>query len=96
MPQSLLLGLTKKLQQYWACLAFICLAVPPEHPFWTEEEESAWGSIPPVKALKHPGHIMRYVWPSLRGLNSKTHKFMPATWAAIACFSRRVRLAGIQ
>ncbi|KAK0754784.1 hypothetical protein B0T18DRAFT_425122 [Schizothecium vesticola] len=43
---------------YWACLAFICLAVPETHPFWTSEEESHWGVIPQVKALKHPGHIM--------------------------------------
>ncbi|KAK1760716.1 hypothetical protein QBC47DRAFT_419362 [Echria macrotheca] len=43
---------------YWACLAFICLAVPETHPFWTSEEENHWAVIPPVKALKHPGHIM--------------------------------------
>ncbi|KAK5663089.1 hypothetical protein OQA88_6505 [Cercophora sp. LCS_1] len=43
---------------YWACLAFICLAVPETHPFWTSEEEDHWGVIPPVKALKQPGHIM--------------------------------------
>ncbi|SPO00785.1 uncharacterized protein DNG_03533 [Cephalotrichum gorgonifer] len=43
---------------YWACLSFICLAVPADHPFWTSEEESQWGHIPSVKALKHPGHIM--------------------------------------
>lgn len=46
--------------QYWACLAFICLAVPETHPFWTSEEESHWSVIPEVKPLKHPGHIMRY------------------------------------
>ncbi|KAH8205186.1 hypothetical protein TruAng_000598 [Truncatella angustata] len=45
---------------YWACLAFICLAVPADHPFWTSEEESAADVIPKVKALKHPGHIMSY------------------------------------
>ncbi|RYO86722.1 hypothetical protein DL766_001582 [Monosporascus sp. MC13-8B] len=43
---------------YWACLAFICLAVPPEHPFWTSEEEFPRDVIPKVKGLKHPGHIM--------------------------------------
>ncbi|KAK4156488.1 hypothetical protein C8A00DRAFT_41062 [Chaetomidium leptoderma] len=43
---------------YWACLAFICLAVPETHPFWTSEEENHWNVIPKVKALKHPGHIM--------------------------------------
>jgi hypothetical protein len=44
--------------QYWACLAFICLAVPETHPFWTSKEENHWDVIPKVKALKHPGHIM--------------------------------------
>lgn len=43
---------------YWACLAFICLATPVDHPFWTSEEESHWGVIPAIKALPQPGHIM--------------------------------------
>ncbi|KAM7221748.1 DUF2264 domain containing protein [Rhypophila decipiens] len=43
---------------YWACLAFICLAVPETHPFWTSKEEDHWSVIPRVKALKQPGHIM--------------------------------------
>ncbi|RYP79826.1 hypothetical protein DL769_002771 [Monosporascus sp. CRB-8-3] len=44
---------------YWACLAFICLAVPPEHPFWTSKEEFPGDVIPKVKGLKHPGgHCM--------------------------------------
>ncbi|KAL2163147.1 hypothetical protein VTH06DRAFT_6983 [Thermothelomyces fergusii] len=43
---------------YWACLAFICLAVPETHPFWTSKEENHWDVIPRIKALKHPGHIM--------------------------------------
>ncbi|KAH8652437.1 hypothetical protein BX600DRAFT_386946 [Xylariales sp. PMI_506] len=47
---------------YWACLAFICLAVSADHPFWTsEEEELPTGSIPTVKGLKQPGHIMSYL-----------------------------------
>jgi hypothetical protein len=46
--------------QYWACLAFICLAVPEDHPFWTSEEELPGNTIPKIKALEHPGHIMRY------------------------------------
>lgn len=45
--------------QYWACLAFICLAVPETHPFWTSQEESQWDAIPrSPKPLKQPGHIM--------------------------------------
>ncbi|ROT42138.1 hypothetical protein SODALDRAFT_268345 [Sodiomyces alkalinus F11] len=43
---------------YWACLAFICLAVPETHPFWTSEEDQAWSVIPAIKPLRHPGHIM--------------------------------------
>ncbi|KAL2760864.1 hypothetical protein ACRALDRAFT_1059399 [Sodiomyces alcalophilus JCM 7366] len=46
---------------YWACLAFICLAVPETHPFWTSEEEQAWPALPAIKPLKHPGHIMSYL-----------------------------------
>ncbi|EAA26754.2 hypothetical protein GE21DRAFT_8075 [Neurospora crassa] len=43
---------------YWACLAFICLAVPETHPFWTSSEEDPWPVIPAVKPLPQPGHIM--------------------------------------
>ncbi|KAK4229884.1 hypothetical protein QBC38DRAFT_80027 [Podospora fimiseda] len=46
---------------YWACLAFICLAVPETHPFWTSEEQNHWDVIPPAKALVQPGHIMTNV-----------------------------------
>ncbi|TGO09248.1 hypothetical protein BTUL_0174g00310 [Botrytis tulipae] len=47
---------------YWACLAFICLAVPQDHPFWTSEEEPYPTSLlPAIKALKHPGHIISYL-----------------------------------
>ncbi|KAG9252313.1 uncharacterized protein F5Z01DRAFT_676192 [Emericellopsis atlantica] len=45
---------------YWACLAFICLAVPESHPFWTSKEEPLGNTFPKVKALKHPGHITSY------------------------------------
>ncbi|KAK0626693.1 hypothetical protein B0T14DRAFT_510755 [Immersiella caudata] len=43
---------------YWACLAFICLAVPETHPFWTSEEENHWDVIPRTKLLTQPSHIM--------------------------------------
>ncbi|KAK6595428.1 hypothetical protein H4I96_09747 [Botrytis cinerea] len=47
---------------YWACLAFICLAVPQDHPFWTSEEEPYPTTLlPTIKALKHPGHIISYL-----------------------------------
>lgn len=46
----------------WACLAFICLAVPEDHPFWTSEEEPyPTHLLSKVKALKHPGHIISYL-----------------------------------
>ncbi|KAG0648248.1 hypothetical protein D0Z07_5385 [Hyphodiscus hymeniophilus] len=46
----------------WACLAFICLAVPANHPFWTSKEEPYPSSLlPTVKGLKHPGHIVSYL-----------------------------------
>jgi hypothetical protein len=46
----------------WACLAFICLAVPQNHPFWTSKEEPYPSHLlPKVKALKHPGHIISYL-----------------------------------
>ncbi|KAF4984237.1 hypothetical protein FZEAL_525 [Fusarium zealandicum] len=46
---------------YWACLAFMCLAVPEDHPFWTSEEQLASDVIPKVKPLQQPGHIMSYL-----------------------------------
>ncbi|KAH6715161.1 hypothetical protein DL95DRAFT_444712 [Leptodontidium sp. 2 PMI_412] len=46
----------------WACLAFICLAVPQDHPFWTSKEEPyPTQLIPKIRALKHPGHIISYL-----------------------------------
>ncbi|KAH8600835.1 hypothetical protein B0O99DRAFT_648935 [Bisporella sp. PMI_857] len=46
----------------WACLAFICLAVPENHPFWTSEEEPyPTALLEKTKALKHPGHIISYL-----------------------------------
>ncbi|KAK0739211.1 hypothetical protein B0T21DRAFT_382300 [Apiosordaria backusii] len=52
---------------YWACLAFICLAVPQSHPFWTSQEEDHWPVLPPIKPLPQPGHIM---------VNLGTHTFL--------------------
>ncbi|TPX10897.1 uncharacterized protein E0L32_008103 [Thyridium curvatum] len=57
-------------QKYWACLAFICLAVPESHPFWTSPEESQWDVLPPTKPLRHPGHITSYLGGHCMLLNS--------------------------
>ncbi|KAF3068896.1 hypothetical protein GL218_08151 [Daldinia childiae] len=46
---------------YWACLAFICLAVPADHPFWTSEEQLPGDAIPKIKELPQPGHITSYL-----------------------------------
>ncbi|OTB18948.1 hypothetical protein K445DRAFT_364215 [Daldinia sp. EC12] len=46
---------------YWACLAFICLDVPADHPFWTSEEQLPGDAIPKVKELPQPGHIASYL-----------------------------------
>jgi hypothetical protein len=43
--------------------------VPETHPFWTSKEENHWDVIPKVKALKHPGHIMRYLTHYLLPIN---------------------------
>lgn len=42
---------------YWCMKAFACLSVPASHPFWSSEELS-FPSIPPIKSLPDPGHIM--------------------------------------
>ncbi|KAI8668382.1 hypothetical protein NCS55_00863600 [Fusarium keratoplasticum] len=43
---------------YWACLAFLCLAVPEQHPFWTSPEQSTTGFFPSIKPVEYPGHIL--------------------------------------
>ncbi|KIJ63852.1 hypothetical protein HYDPIDRAFT_91565 [Hydnomerulius pinastri MD-312] len=35
---------------YWACKAFICLALPDSHPYWTSEEEP------------YPSHLVGTTW----------------------------------
>lgn len=43
---------------YWSMLAFVCLAVPESHPFWSSTEEAyPSSSLPTVVALKQPKHI---------------------------------------
>ncbi|GMK57155.1 hypothetical protein CspeluHIS016_0309950 [Cutaneotrichosporon spelunceum] len=43
---------------YWACKAFLCLGARPEHPFWTSDELPWPSTMPHIKALPDPGHIM--------------------------------------
>lgn len=42
---------------YWALKAFLPLALPADHPFWTAEEEAPEPAPAPVP-LKHPGMVM--------------------------------------
>ncbi|KIO29308.1 hypothetical protein M407DRAFT_70645 [Tulasnella calospora MUT 4182] len=47
---------------YWAFKAFIPLALPETHPFWTAEEEPfPIASIPKVFPSEHPGHIYTHL-----------------------------------
>jgi hypothetical protein len=41
---------------YWALKAFLPLALPADHPFWTAEEEAADFDAEPVP-MKHPGMV---------------------------------------
>ncbi|KAJ9131088.1 DUF2264 domain protein [Pleurostoma richardsiae] len=74
---------------YWACLAFICLAIPEDHPFWTSEEESPWDHIPKVKALPQPGHITSYLGGHCMLLSSGQACSYPmkGTHAKYGCFA---------
>ena len=44
---------------YWALKAFLPLALPADHPFWTAEETPAVETKDPVP-LKHPGMVMMH------------------------------------
>ncbi|KAI6089502.1 hypothetical protein F4821DRAFT_231190 [Hypoxylon rubiginosum] len=74
---------------YWACLAFICLAVPADHPFWTSEEELPGDAIPKIKELKHPGHIASYLGNHCMLLSSGQACSYPmkGTHAKYGCFA---------
>ncbi|XXG99791.1 hypothetical protein Hte_006132 [Hypoxylon texense] len=74
---------------YWACLAFICLAVPADHPFWTSEEELPGDAIPKIKELPHPGHIASYLGNHCMLLSSGQACSYPmkGTHAKYGCFA---------
>ena len=44
---------------YWAFKAFLPLALPAEHPFWTAEEAPATFDVEPVP-FRHPGMVMMH------------------------------------
>ncbi|CAL5867660.1 uncharacterized protein PFLUO_LOCUS1879 [Penicillium psychrofluorescens] len=44
---------------YWCCLAFIPLALPETHPFWSATEEPyPSAALPEIAVLKYPKHII--------------------------------------
>ncbi|MEO9299929.1 DUF2264 domain-containing protein [Devosia alba] len=54
---------------YWALKAFLPLALPADHPFWTAEETPAVTSKKPVP-LKHPGMVMMHTKGNVVALSS--------------------------
>lgn len=43
---------------YWCMKAFLCLAAPASHPFWTSKELPKPSSLPAIRAIPDPYHIM--------------------------------------
>ncbi|WP_196259980.1 DUF2264 domain-containing protein [Pelagibacterium limicola] len=54
---------------YWALKAFLPLALPKDHPFWTAEEVDADFSPEPVP-LRHPGMVMQHTPGNVVALSS--------------------------
>lgn len=54
---------------YWALKAFLPLALPADHPFWTAEETPAVPPSEPVP-LKHPGMVMQHTAGNVVALSS--------------------------
>ncbi|HWU16842.1 MAG TPA: DUF2264 domain-containing protein [Devosia sp.] len=54
---------------YWALKAFLPLALPEDHPFWTAEETPAVTPSEPVP-LKHPGMVMQHTAGNVVALSS--------------------------
>lgn len=54
---------------YWALKAFLPLALPADHPFWTAEEVEADFDDQPVP-LKHPGMVMQHTSGNVVALSS--------------------------
>ncbi|KKC31414.1 DUF2264 domain-containing protein [Devosia psychrophila] len=54
---------------YWALKAFLPLALPADHPFWTAEESKAVTDDAPIP-LKHPGMVMMHTPGNVVALSS--------------------------
>lgn len=54
---------------YWAFKAFLPLALPADHPFWTAEERPAAFDSQPVP-LRHPGMVMMHTAGNVVALSS--------------------------
>ena len=54
---------------YWALKAFLPLALPEDHPFWTAEESAAVVDEQPVP-LRHPGMVMMHTPGNVVALSS--------------------------
>ena len=54
---------------YWALKAFLPLALPADHPFWTAEESEAVTDEAPIP-LKHPGMVMMHTPGNVVALSS--------------------------
>ena len=65
---------------YWAFKAFLPLALPDDHPFWTAEETPAVTDDKPVP-LKHPGMVMYHTPGNVVALSSGQQvRFGRKTW----------------
>jgi hypothetical protein len=54
---------------YWAFKAFLPLALPDDHPFWTAEEQPARFQAEPV-SFRHPGMVMMHTPGNVVALSS--------------------------
>lgn len=65
---------------YWALKAFLPLALPEDHPFWTAEETAAVVDEKPVP-LRHPGMVMYHTPGNVVALSSGQQvRFGRKTW----------------
>lgn len=65
---------------YWALKAFLPLALPEDHPFWTAEETPAVVDQAPVP-LRHPGMVMMHTKSNVVALSSGQQNYQ-MRWGA--------------